>query len=222
MTTATVTPRTVNQPDDLWVIEPAGDGTRAVDMLYRPTGDVLTARSLTEGQRMIQRGDAVAALRAKAHLVLEVCEQTGAVAFRITPRITEAQFEAAKAQAKARRAAQLASARRTLAILDGVLTPAGITPDSVCECGSLLAFVTGAWLHVDGCHGCWAAPTGWAQGQCADRDSHTWCDRPAPAVCEHPRCIAAHRVDVPVCTSLGAVAHFSPADAPACCGCCQA
>lgn len=85
-------------------------------------------------------------------------------------------------------------------------------PDSVCECGGLIAYIRGTWQHADQCPDC----TGPAGPRCAGK--HVGCTDPSPLVCQHGRCrnpVTVVRADAP---HVDRCAWDGAADA--CCGCC--
>lgn len=84
-------------------------------------------------------------------------------------------------------------------------------PCTVCECGGLLGYVRGAWVHADQCPVCCTGPA----RSCPAH--HPVCADPAPRTCTHDHCRQPVRV-VPAGTPWPDRCVFG--DSGGCCGCC--
>ena len=77
---------------------------------------------------------------------------------------------------------------------------------TVCECGGLLAYVTGRWQHVEACVDCHDSDQ-----PCRDSHRHIACVDPLPKTCAHGNC--REEVSMVIECARGLANRT-------CCGCC--
>ncbi len=177
---------------------------------YGPTGQDTYDGSLPAARRWTATPGAVAYLRHEAASVVAAGGRSSAIAMtRVAGglrRVAEDPLVVAE---------RLAAAQRHVAIIDGLMLPAGglNEPEARCVCAGFLAW-RGRWVHVDACVECWHRGDGWTDGPlpCSDPfGGHAVCAEPEPEQCDHYRCIAPGSLTVWPCG----------ADREQCCGCCH-
>jgi hypothetical protein len=88
---------------------------------------------------------------------------------------------------------------------------------TLCQCGSLLAYVGGLWHHIDACPHCYARGENCEGNHYGPDVRRPWtlrearCAQPAPMVCAHATCRQVVELDIP-CAQTWAGRE--------CCGCC--
>lgn len=189
----------IEQPGTPWVVA------------YGPTGQETFDGSLTSARRWTATPGAVPYLRHQAATVVAAGGRSDAIVMHRVNGTLRRVAEDPLAVAE-----RLAAAQRHVAIIDGLMLPAGgdNEPEARCVCAGYLAWRAARWIHVDACADCWARGDGWTTDPLPCHDpfgGHAVCATPEPEQCEHYRCIAAGSLTAWPCG----------ADREQCCGCCH-